>query len=92
MVHNALVNKIIMDSGISEINPDHNKGKKESPQIRLLPEQAYRIISMDETRILEDQIKDKYESKGVCAKGEGGRSNNKYEKGVKGGVSFSAAE
>ena len=46
---------------------------------------------MEKTSILADQIKDTYQSKGVCTKGGGRRSTNKYKKGTKGGFSFSAA-
>ena len=90
-VYYALVNNIIMDCGIAEINPDHENGKEDYPQIWLIPDEAYMIISMDETSIVADQIKDMDQSKKVWSKGEGGRSTNKDEKGTNGGVLFSTA-
>ena len=90
-VHYNIVNKILVDCGIAEINPNHNEGKEESQQIWLIPNQAYRLIIMDKTRIVADQIKDTDQSKEVCVKGEGGRSTTKYEKETKGGVLLSVA-
>ena len=52
VVHYALGNKILVDCGISDINPDHYKVKEESPQIQLIPNQLYRLISMYETHIV----------------------------------------
>ena len=90
-VHYALVKNIIVDCGIADINPCQDEGKKESPKTRFIPDQEYRLISMDDTHIVEDQSNDGYQSKCVCAKGVGGRSTNKYEKVAKGGMLFSAA-
>ena len=50
-VHYALVNYIIVDCGIYEIKPDRDKVKEEYPNIRLILDQAYRLVSMDETYI-----------------------------------------
>ena len=86
VVHYDLVNKIIVDCGIDEINPDHDKGKEESPKILLIPYQEYQIIIMENTSILADQSKYMDQSKGMCAKREYVRSTNKYKKGTKGGV------
>ena len=68
-MHYDLLNKILVNCGITEINPDHDEVKEESPQIRLIPDQEYQIIGMDKTRIATDQIKDMDQSKVVCAKG-----------------------
>ena len=54
-MHYNLVNKIIMDCEISDINPDHNEGNEDSLQNRLIPDQAYWLIIMDETRIVENK-------------------------------------
>ena len=86
MVHYALVNKILVDCGIAVINLDHDEGKEESPKIRFILNQVYRIISMDETSIEAYQSKDIDRSKGVCTKGGGWLSTNKDKKGTKGGV------
>ena len=61
----TLVNKIIVDCGIAEINPDHDEGKEDLPKIWLILNQAYRLIIMEKTRIVEDQSKDTDQSKGV---------------------------
>ena len=90
MVHYALVNKILVDCGIAVINLDHEEGKEESPKIRFILNQVYRIISVDETSIEAYQSKDIDRSKGVCTKGGGWISTNKDKKGTKGGV-FSTA-
>ena len=60
-VNYALVNKVLIDCGISEINTDHEEGKGESPQIWLIPNQEYRLIRMGETSIVADQSNDKYQ-------------------------------
>ena len=90
-IHYELVNKSLIDCGIAEANPDFDETDQDSTPIRFIPDQAYRLVSMDETRVVSDMSKDTDRSKGVCVKGEGGHSTDKDEKGTKGGVSFSAA-
>ena len=83
------MNKILVYCGIADINQDHDEGKKESLKIRFIPNQSYGIISMEDNFIVAEQSKYTDQSKGVCAKGGGGLSTNKYKKGTKGGASFS---
>ena len=60
-VHCDLMNKIIVDCDIAEIKMEHNEGNMDSPQIRLIPDQAYRLISIYETCIMTYQRKDTYQ-------------------------------
>ena len=76
-VHYALVNNNFVDFSITEINLCHDKGNWESLKIRLISDQAYQLISMDETHIVSDQIKYMDQLKGVCSKVGGVRSTKK---------------